>query len=149
MKSLKKIFVCLTFCLIAAGVYAQDANDNTNIMGGLDGVFERAVYEEQASDPNVAYAVVDQLVQAIGVGEITDLYLLDEETSDEEDIAIAEELKDYIAANYKVKNNQGYSFVIVRSQSEEGIDGWIAFYHYSKKAKPADMYYVYYFCIEF
>ena len=64
-------------------------------------------------------------------------------------LTVTEELKEYVSANYKVKNNQGYSFVVIRSQSEEGIDGWIAFYHYSKKAKPADLYYIYYFCIEF
>lgn len=149
MKSLKKVFFCLALCLLATSVFAQESDENTNIMGGLDGVFDRADYEEQASNPEVAYAVVDQLVQSIGAGEITDLYLLDEETSDDEDFAITEELKDYVSANYKVKNNQGYSFVIIRSQSEEGIDGWIAFYHYSKKAKPADLYYIYYFCIEF
>ncbi len=106
MKSLKKVFFCLALCLLATSVFSQESDENTNIMGGLDGVFDRADYEEQASNPEVAYAVVDQLVQSIGAGEITDLYLLDEETSDDEDFAITEELKEYVSANYKVKNNQ-------------------------------------------
>ena len=65
MKSLKKVFFCLALCLLATSVFSQESDENTNIMGGLDGVFDRADYEEQASNPEVAYAVVDQLVQSI------------------------------------------------------------------------------------
>lgn len=148
MKTFKRLFVGLVlFTFALAGTFAQEATNN--VMGGLDGVFERDAYEEQASNPEVAYAVAYQLVQAIGAGEITELYQLTEDTIDDEDEVLMNDVKEYISANYKVKNNQGYSFIVLRSQSEEGIDGWLAFYHYSKKGKPADMYYYYYFCIEF
>lgn len=89
------------------------------------------------------------MVQQIGTGEITELYSFDESTDDEEDKALIDNIKQYVKDNYKPKNNQGYSFIVVRTVAEDGVDGYLAFYHYNKKASPIDLYYFYYFCIEY
>lgn len=150
MKSVKKFLAGIAVLAISGfGAFAQENDFVGNIMGGLDGVYEREAYETEASDPEYAYQIVELLVDQIGVGEVTKLYSFDESTDDEEDLQLISDIKKYVTDNYKVKNNQGYSFVVFRSVGDAGIDGYLAFYHYNKKASPKDLYYFYYFCIEY
>lgn len=139
-----KKFFCIAFLLIATGLASLFAYDGT-VYGGLDGVFSRDNYVEQAGDPDVAIAVVE----SIGAGELTDFYQITSEIADDDDIDVAENIIDYIKDNFKVKNNQAYSFVVVDSQTDEELDGWVIFYHYSKKAEDPELLYMYYFTLVF
>lgn len=140
---MKKKILAIGLFLLAFGAGKVFAGD-TAIFGGLDGSFSREDYEEQAADPDVALYVVEQL----GAADITEFYQVTDDNADEYDNVMMEDLAAYIKANCKVKNNEGYSFIAIESQTDDSLSGWIVFYHYSKKADPKELYYVYYFAVE-
>lgn len=139
---MKKIFL-LSLFLLTFGMMNAFAYDGS-VYGGLDGTFSREDFDEQAGDPDVAIGIIESL----GVGELDKFYQVTEDSADEEDLQVFEDISEYIDENYKVKNNQGYSFVVVRTQTDEVLDGWVIFYHYSKKAETPNIYYIYYFGLE-
>jgi len=89
----------------------------------------------------LAYSIVEKME----LSKIEKFFNIDEDTLDEEDANLLDDVENYINDNYTLKNRDGYSFVVIRSNSDDFIDGWIVFFHYSQEAAQPYYYYLYYF----
>ena len=137
-KNLKLAFIGLfIFMFSLSSVTAYDGT----ILGGYDGSFSRYEFIQQASNMELAYSIVEKME----LSKIEKFFNIDEDTLDEEDANLLDDVENYINYNYTLKNRDGYSFVVIRSNSDDFIDGWIVFFHYSKSAAEPYYYYLYYF----
>ena len=137
-KNFKLTFVGLFIFMFSLST--MTAYDGT-IFGGCDGSFSRYEFIQQASNMELAYSIVEKME----LSKIEKFFNINEDTLDEEDANLLDDVENYINDNYTLKNRDGYSFAIIRSNSDDFIDGWIVFFHYSQAAAEPYYYYLYYF----
>ena len=137
-KNLKLTFIGLFIFMVSLSTVT--AYDGT-ILGVFDVSFSRYEFIKQASDMKLAYSIVEKM----NLSKIEKFFNIDEDTLDEEDANLLDDVENYINDNYTLKNRDGYSFVVIRSNRDDFIDGWIVFFHYSQAAAQPYYYYLYYF----
>lgn len=139
---MKKLVAVLAGLLIAAMAFAYDGT----LVGGADGTFSRADWKEAVSDPSVGRDVLDQSFSEYDNVTVNKYFQVTDDNADEEDLQVISDLEEYITSEYGLKNKTGYSHLIFRSVSDNSVDGWLIFSHYSKS--NGFLHYVYYFSVD-
>ena len=78
--------------------------------------------------------------------EITRFFQIDEDSVDEEDVALLNDVVAHINGNCYVRNQDTFLHFVVRGYSYSYADGWIVFSHYSQSA--GWLHYLFYFFAE-
>lgn len=135
----KLLFILFTvFCVFNVFCYEG------NIVGGLDGTFTRYEFIQLGSNKEYVFNMLDPK----GEYGIQRFFLITEDTVDEEDASFLDDIEVYINKNFNVKENESYSFLVLRNNTETFMDGWVVLYHYAPKNKTPHLYYLYYFSTE-
>ena len=142
MKNLKYIIIYLCcFLFFGLMLFAYDGT----IYGGYDGSFSRREFIQQASDEELAYSIIEEM----NPKEVIKFFNVNEDTLDEEDAQLIDDVDTYVEDNYEVKHRDAYSFVVIRSHDGNYMDGWVVLLHYSQGAAYPYYHYIYYFSAEF
>ena len=133
------VVLFLLICLVATGAFAYDGT----IYGGYDGSFSRYSFIQQCQDGSAARSVVDALKPT----SVDKFFQVTEDNADQEDVQLIEDVWKYICNNYKVNDKDAFSHIVVRTQSDEQMDGWVVLTHCSESAQEPVLHYIYYFSV--
>lgn len=77
---------------------------------------------------------------------ITRFFQIDEDSVDEEDVALIDDVVAHINENYYVRNQDTFLYCVLRGYSYAYADGWLVYSNYSQSA--GWMHYLFYFYAE-
>lgn len=125
---MKKLLVLLFVSLLTTGLFAYDGT----VYGGVDASFPRSAWLEQASSLQTARSIAVEELKKDNL-KLTKFYQVTEANADDEDNQVLDDIEDFIDEEYGAKNRNGYSHLVIRSKSDDVVDGWIIFSHYTNK----------------
>jgi hypothetical protein len=115
-----------------------------DVSGGYDGNFTRYAFIQQASDLDLARAVLQNAFDGDAI--IDQLFAMGEDDVDGEDVEMLNDLEAYISTEYELENGGAYSHTVKRGETaNDGFDGWLVFSHYLDSSRW--YHYLYYFLI--
>lgn len=120
--------------------------------GSIDGSYLDSIsrYEFiQEIQTGIASGAFDEFISAFEANsefEITRFFQIDEDSVDEEDVALLNDVVVHINENYYVRNQDTFIHFVWRGYSSSYTDGWIIFSHYSQSA--GWLHYLFYFFAE-
>ena len=132
------LFAAALFFLAGAGAFAYDGT----AWGGLDGKFTRAAFSQEASEIERALGILLGFLD--GNSRLERLAPVGPDDIGKEGLGMLMDLEAFIAWNFDVAGDHGFSHVIRRSVGSAGWDGWVVFSHYDSGGW---LHYVYYFAI--
>ena len=132
---LTAVIIAMVFCPMA-NLFAYDGT----VIGGFDENMTRAEFISSASDIARARNI---LLTALDRPRIEDFHQISSDDVDEEDMIMIGDLEEFIATEYRVRHNDGFSYLVQRGETRIGFDGWMIFSHYHRT--QGWLHYLYYF----
>lgn len=137
MAALMMAVASLSFAKVEEMIGAKDANSS------------RRKFMAEACTDDVALEYLDNVLKSERIsGKLKDFYSVTNDSAVKEDERMVSTVTKDIYKNFKVRNNDSFSYVVFRNAPDDdidGCDGWVVFAHYAKNDSSQWYYYIWYF----
>ena len=141
----KTRFFFMAAVLFAVCTFSAFAYDGTVFACDYVGQYSRYEFISEANSDEWGDTFIREATSAHS--RVDKFFLIDEDSCDEEDVDIIQNLPSYLTKNFRVTDGSAYTTGIWRGDTNTGKDGWLVVSHYNNS--KGWLHYMYYFSISY